>query len=265
MIRQIFAALVFIPSTVVIASMIVVGGVFRFPRTFMDWLSRAFGFSALVATLTRVKHVVLHSQPETWPKNVVLVSNHESHLDGPAIQTTLTARSIRYVAKEALFKIPFLGWGLRAAGNVAVSRQGSKSDHARLNEAKERDNDGDVLFFAEGTRSREGSFQAFKKGAFYFAIIHKRPIVPIAACGGFESMKPGALRPKGGAQAVCVGEVIDVSHYTLSDIDALREKVRIEVGKLRLEALRLIESPRLDGPVSKPIPMRRDHSISFSA
>ena len=242
-----------------------VGGFLRFPKPLMDVLSRAFGYSVLIATLTRVKHVVLHSDPTTWPDQMVIVSNHESHLDGPALQTTLKTRSIRYVAKEALFKIPFLGWALRAAGNVAVTRQNDENDHARLNEAKERENDGDVLFFAEGTRSRAGIFQPFKKGAFYFAIIHQRTIVPVAACGGYESMKPGTLRPKGGNQAVCIGEPIDVSSYTLDDIDALRDKVRAEVGKLRFEALQLINSPRLESPMAQPVPPTNTHSISFSA
>jgi len=207
----------------------------------------------------------MHSDPATWADQMVIVSNHESHLDGPAIQTTLNTRSIRYVAKEALFKIPFLGWALRAAGNVAVTRQNDKGDHARLNEAKERQNDGDVLFFAEGTRSREGIFQPFKKGAFYFAIIHQRPIIPVAACGGYESMKPGTLRPQGGAQAVCIGEPIDVSSYSLAEIDALRDKVRVEVGKLRFEALTLINSPRLESPMAQPVAPSNTHSISFSA
>ena len=234
-----------------IAIAVIVAALLRFPRSTMDSLSRGFGYSGLIATLTRVTHVVFRSLPSTWPKRIVLVSNHESHLDGPAIQTSLKTRSIRYVAKEALFGIPFLGWGLKAAGNVSVSRAGNKSDYERLNESKERQEDGDVLFFAEGTRSREGEFQPFKKGAFYFAILHQRPIVPIAVCGGFESMRPGSLRPLGGEQAVCVGDPIDVSEYTLEDIDELRQRVRGEVEQLRLQALELIKSPRLDASVAQ--------------
>jgi 1-acyl-sn-glycerol-3-phosphate acyltransferase len=238
--------LVFFFGTFVVATLIMVGGACRAPRFVMDPLTRAFGYVVLSATLTRVEHVKWYSCPQTWPERVVVVSNHESHLDGPGVQTTLSKRSIRYVAKQSLFKIPFLGWGLRAAGNVPVSRQGRKSDHHRLNESDERSKDGDVLFFAEGTRSRDGALHPFKKGAFYFAITHGRPIVPVAVCGGFEVMPAGGLRPQKGNLALCVGAPIDVSAYGREDAGALRDRVAAEVTRLRAEALGLIHSPRAE-------------------
>ncbi len=238
--------LVFFVGTFVVACLIMVGGACRAPRFVMDPLTRAFGYVVLGATLTRVEHVKWYSDPDTWPERVVVVSNHESHLDGPGIQTTLSRRSIRYVAKQSLFKIPFLGWGLRAAGNVPVSRQGLKADHRRLNESDERSKDGDVLFFAEGTRSRDGALHPFKKGAFYFAITHGRPIVPVAVCGGYEVMPAGGLRPQKGSLALCVGAPIDVSSYGREDAGLLRDRVSEEVTRLRAEALGLIRSSRAE-------------------
>ena len=265
-IRSIFAASVFVSGTTVVASAIIAGKVLGLPRGFIDYFTRGFGYTILGATLARVEYVVFKSDPGAWPERVVLVSNHESHLDGPGVQTTLKKRSIRYVAKQSLFKIPLLGWGLRAAGNVPVSRSGAKEDRERLSEKSAREKDGDVLFFAEGTRSRAGSFQAFKKGAFFFAIEHQRPIVPIAVCGGYEVMPAESLSPKGGNLAVIVGEPIDVTGYTLEEVDSLRDRVHARVKDLREEALGLVSSPRLSdmkhaGPVT---PVEGTPSASFS-
>ena len=57
----------------------------------------------------------------------------------------------------------------------------------------ERNPDVSILFFAEGNRSRDGSYRAFKMGAFATALDFKLPILPIAVAGTFDIWRPGSL------------------------------------------------------------------------
>ncbi|MEN8183090.1 MAG: lysophospholipid acyltransferase family protein, partial [Myxococcota bacterium] len=52
----------------------------------------------------------------------VLVSNHLSDLDAPAIIASFFHHDVRFVAKEELARVPLFGHALRATGNVIVTR-----------------------------------------------------------------------------------------------------------------------------------------------
>ena len=47
-----------------------------------------------------------------------------------------------------------------------------------------------VVIFAEGTRSRSGRLQPFKKGAFVLAAETGIPIIPTVVTGSFDIMRP---------------------------------------------------------------------------
>ncbi len=55
-----------------------------------------------------------------------------------------------------------------------------------------------VLFFAEGTRSADGSLQPFKRGAFVIALKAGVPIVPVSVSGSYEILPKGSLRIRPG-------------------------------------------------------------------
>jgi 1-acyl-sn-glycerol-3-phosphate acyltransferase len=54
-----------------------------------------------------------------------------------------------------------------------------------------------VVIFPEGTRSRSGRLQPFKKGAFQLARGSDAAVVPTAVTGSFQIMPPGSwsVRP----------------------------------------------------------------------
>jgi 1-acyl-sn-glycerol-3-phosphate acyltransferase len=174
----------------------------------------------------------------------VIVSNHESHLDSFVIWLVFLHRSMRWVAKKELFYFPLFGWALWASGNVAVSRGDTSSDVAKLASSKARARDRDVVFFPEGTRTRDGNFAPFKKGAFAFALNNERPIVPIAIGGTREILPSHELLPKAGKIVVVVGAPIPVDGLRYEDREALRDRCREAVAELRDEALRSAGSPR---------------------
>ena len=57
----------------------------------------------------------------------VFLCNHQSALDIPILISACRAHhEVRFLAKESLFKIPFLGWGMSATGFVPIRRESAK-------------------------------------------------------------------------------------------------------------------------------------------
>lgn len=136
----------------------------------------------------------------------VIVANHLSALDIPVIGTLLEAIDYRWVAKRSLFHMPFIGWHLWASGHIPVDR--AKGGNLQRMQAQVRDvfaHGGSVLFFAEGTRSRDGALQRFKNGAFAVAVRENVPVQPLVLDGTERLMAKGSIAfPKAGEKRVRV-------------------------------------------------------------
>ena len=78
--------------------------------------------------------------------------------------------------------------------------------------------------FVEGTRSRDGSLQPFKKGAFVLAISLQVPCVPVYIAGARALMPRGGFVPRPGTVEVRIGEPIPTTGLTYEDRDALRDR-----------------------------------------
>ena len=165
----------------------------------------------------------------------ILVCNHESNLDPFALLQALPELCIRFVVKRELARIPVFGAALRYTGNVEVDRQrGGGADVRRIEATMaEREAAVSLLFFAEGTRSRDGAFRAFKKGAFATAIRAQLPILPMAVSGTYASLPPARPAPRPGHVAVEIGEPISTAGLQLKDRDQLLDDVRACVAQLR--------------------------------
>ncbi len=128
-----------------------------------------------------------------WPGKgpYVVVANHQSMLD--ILLLSRLPREMKWVAKEELFRIPWVGWMLRMSGDIPIRRGDAESGGEALARAKEYLQRGmSVMLFPEGTRSAKGTLLPFKSGAFRLAIEAGVPVLPIAVQGTAEGM------PKGG-------------------------------------------------------------------
>lgn len=130
---------------------------------------------------------------------VVLVSNHSSHLDTPAILRALPAawrqRTVVAAAADHFYQRRFVASGVSLLFNtVPVSRAGGGAD--ALEHIQELVADGwNLLIYAEGTRSRDGSVGRMHSGAALVAKRHQIPIVPVRVTGTRAAMPPGASWP----------------------------------------------------------------------
>ena len=161
-------------------------------------------------------------------ESYVVVSNHQSHLDIPALMAK-TPLGLRWVMKSELRKIPVFGIACEKIGMVYIDRSKPERAVASLREAKKRVVNGiSVMFFAEGTRSRTGELGPFKKGAFRMAIDLGVPILPISIQGTRNSLPAKTIDLRPGKATIVIHPPISMENYTVEDL----EKLMIEVKEI---------------------------------
>ncbi len=131
-------------------------------------------------------------------RNYVYVSNHASMFDIPAIVASIPDQ-IRIVYKKELEVIPFFGWGLKWGSYIGIDRGRGQEAMRSLEEAVDKIRNGaSVLLYAEGTRTRDGLLQPFKRGAFNIAVRAGIPVVPLIVNGTFPILPKGSMivRPR---------------------------------------------------------------------
>jgi 1-acyl-sn-glycerol-3-phosphate acyltransferase len=164
----------------------------------------------------------------SWPARggpFVVVANHQSLLD--IVLLSRVPREMKWVGKEELFKIPWIGWMLRLTGDIAVRRGDSESGGEAVAKAKAYLKRGmSVMIFPEGTRSRDARLLPFKKGAFRLAIDAGVPVLPVVVSGTAAGFQKGAA-VVGPCDAVAhVLAPIPTVGLTQADAGALRDRVR---------------------------------------
>ncbi len=155
----------------------------------------------------------------------VVVSNHLSNADIPII--SCLPWEMKWVAKAALFKVPVSGWMMRLAGDIPVDRKDKKSRAQVLVMAKQYlDDRCSVMFFPEGTRSRDGRLHRFSDGAFRLAINAQVPILPLVLDGTRETLPKNSWKFGTARVKLKVLPPIPTAGLTADDTAALREQVR---------------------------------------
>ncbi len=231
-------ALVLTPATALVAGYSALAG----DRKGKVWwpASRAWAASILNAAgvtefIVRGDEVIYDAQP------VILMANHESQLDPPAMMRS-SRRPIGFLAKHELKRIPVFGWAAERTGHVFVDRRSKDRSHASIDTAARRIAEGRcVMVFPEGTRSQTGELLPFKKGGFVLALKAGVPIVPVGIAGTHAIFPPHArLVHETGPVAVVYGQPIAVSDYTLDTKDALIARVREAINDARTTARALV-------------------------
>ena len=122
-----------------------------------------------------------------------IVANHQSMADIPVVHGFL-GLNIKWVMKKELEKVPIFGAACRRLGCIGVDRNNPKASIQSIRDAQNRmSKKASVLFFAEGTRSRDGCVMPFKKGAFRFAYETGLPILPITIKNTIVVLPPDSL------------------------------------------------------------------------
>jgi 1-acyl-sn-glycerol-3-phosphate acyltransferase len=160
-----------------------------------------------------------------------LACNHESFGDIPILFGALPV-DLRFVAKQELRAVPFLGWYMEAMGMVFVERRRRSSGVASVDATTALLRSGaSVVSFPAGTRRRGRERLAFKAAAFAPALAAEIPVVPVAVYGTQILLPPGArLRP--GSAHVTVGEPIPTAGLPVTARDEVARRAEASVADM---------------------------------
>ena len=161
------------------------------------------------------------------------MANHESMIDPLALAPALPSSTL-FVSKKSLFRVPFMGWAMTAAGFIPIDRGDRQRAIESLDNAAERIRSGRaVILFAEGTRSRDGRLGPLKKGPFHLALRAGVPIVPVAISGSRPLWPPGSMLARSGDVRVRFAPPIDLTGVGADDLSALMGRVREAIASRR--------------------------------
>lgn len=163
---------------------------------------------------------------------MVMVCNHLSYMDVPVLFAALPLQ-FRILAKQGLFKIPFLGGHLRRAQHLAVDQSNVRASMRSLLQAAAAVSTGLPLFiFPEAGRSFSGVMQAFVPGAFFIAIQAQVPVLPMVLIGTYELLPPSTAHLRPGRAQLLIGKPVATAGLNRHDAPALAQQVHDQMAAL---------------------------------
>jgi 1-acyl-sn-glycerol-3-phosphate acyltransferase len=185
-------------------------------------------FSGGVLWLSGIKLEITGLENLDNKKTYVFVSNHSSQYDIVVLQKTIPNR-MAMIFKKELAKIPFFGWQLAMGPYVMIDRENYEKALKSIDEAKlkmQKQNIS-IVVFAEGTRSKTGKIQPFKRGAFRLATQVGYPIIPTTVIGSNKIMPKGTFKIRRGKIKVHFDKPIQLEgNVTRQEEIDLMNKVR---------------------------------------
>ena len=156
---------------------------------------------------------------------VVYLPNHQGNCDPPAILAVLPP--VLVMVKKEFFRVPVLGWGMLACGFIPVDRRNRERAIESVEKAVACLKVGhSFVAFPEGTRSRDGRLQPFKKGVFVMAINAGVPVVPVSISGSRKIMPKGKFSIRPGRVRITIHDPIPTAGYLSERRQVLMDRVR---------------------------------------
>jgi 1-acyl-sn-glycerol-3-phosphate acyltransferase len=123
----------------------------------------------------------------------MLLANHQSHMDPPAIGSVVRRR-VNFLARKTLFKPPF-SWHIAALDAIPLDQEGISL--SGIKETLRRMRNGEaVVIFPEGSRTLDGEIQPLMPGFCVLARRCRVPLVPVGIAGAYEAWRRGTPFPK---------------------------------------------------------------------
>jgi 1-acyl-sn-glycerol-3-phosphate acyltransferase len=177
-------------------------------------------------------------------KRLILISNHASHLDAVSIAAAVPFRYWLdlYIsaAKDYWFRNPlFTFFSKHCLGAIPIDRGDKKGEAIKLCTALLQNLERIwLILFPEGTRSKDGYINVFKRGVSIFALRTDTPILFLYLEGNNELWPKGRLLPLPGSLRVHVGPV-----HPPAPIDDIYEAYRDWVVTINPNAYRPEDAP----------------------
>ncbi len=163
----------------------------------------------------------------------LIVANHQSIIDVCVLFQAIPL-PLRFVLKQELGKLPFVGAYAKAMGMIFIQRNSARAASRSLHNAASLFREGHCLCaFPEGTRGRDGRVGAFKGGVFKLAIESGMPILPIAIEGSGDVLPASGFRVRPGRIRIRAGEFVQTEGLNQAD----RQELALRCQRMIIELL----------------------------
>jgi 1-acyl-sn-glycerol-3-phosphate acyltransferase len=181
---------------------------------------------------------------------VLIVANHESFFDPPAIGVSSTRR-LYYLARKTLYRNRLFGALLRSIHGVPVDQEGVAKEGLKAILDLLKAGEG-VVVFPEGERTWTGRMQRLKPGILLILKRLSVPIVPAGIAGAFEAF-PRTQKwpilsplfwPRNGCDiSIAIGKPIPSERYKDMPREKILEDLFTEIYRMREKAQQLRRKP----------------------
>ena len=161
----------------------------------------------------------------------IVVSNHGSLLDPPLLGHALD-RNISFMAKAELFKIPILGFVIKACGAYPVKR--GIADKNTIQTACEKlSNNKSIGIFIDGTRQKNGRVNKPKQGAALLAFKNQKLLLPVALVNSHKLIRFKFCVPFFSKIVIKVGKPIQPPQSSLrNELNSVTMNLQDEINNL---------------------------------
>ncbi len=179
-------------------------------------------------------------------RGVILASNHQSNWD-PVVIACALPREIFFLAKKELFSFGPFGWLLRTLNTIPIER--GVVDQSAMKAVRRTLGGGrDLIFFPEGTRSKDGRLRPFRKGIGMVSSLSRSPVLPVMLHGTWQKGRLFGKRPE--VQLV-FGQVLEYDQLRSTGLKgpaaypAMAAKVREPIEQAARQAgMEVLQDPR---------------------
>ncbi len=211
--------------TVICGVLYIPGALFDRRAVWMDFMQRFYCGGMLFGIAVRIHVRGIENIPPGGQS--VLMANHTSYLDIPALVMGMRPLALRFVAKKELKVIPFLGWALAVSHHIKIDRGNREQAVAELRKVASRIHRGFTLvIFPEGTRSRTDQLLPFKRGGFHLARETEIPILPVSIVGARRMFGKKTFFFHPGSITVVIHPPIPTDAVDRGELDPLVAEVR---------------------------------------
>ncbi len=145
-------------------------------------------WAKLICIITLVRIEVRGRENIDANTSYVFVANHQGAYDIFLIYGYLN-HNFKWMMKQSLRKIPFVGKACEAAGHIFVDKRSASQLKGTMQKAEATLQGGmSLVVFPEGARTHDGKMRSFKRGAYQLAVEFNLPVVPLTIDGAFSVM-----------------------------------------------------------------------------
>lgn len=222
---------IFLTITIITALTVTIGCLCGGKKFFSYYPGSLWSKLVCIITLCPVK--VVGREKLDKKQSYIFVANHQGAYDIFLIYGYL-GQPIKWVMKQSLRRIPFVGKACEAAGFIFVDSSSPKAAAKTIHEAEAQlKNGASIAIFPEGSRTQTGKMDKFKKGAYQMALDLKLPIVPITINGSYDVMPIGSVLINPHKLELIIHDPIPTDHIQLENMREAAVKIRELVDESR--------------------------------